>query len=128
MPPRRKEVDESPVHLTAQQAKNLTYQTQQVPSFLRALHSQVNGSRNYKDQQNQSAGDELDDLVGIGSSSGSRTDRDREGEFGKEDIDDEDEFEGAQIVVLKDGKHLSREELDKERKISECLKCSLIYS
>lgn len=109
MPPKRP-ADDSPIHLTAQQAKSLSYQTQAVPSFLKALHSQVNGPRNYKDQGEGGGGDELDDLVGCGSGGIRRGDSFQE---------EEDEFEGAQIVVLKDGKHLSREEALREKRNSE---------
>lgn len=76
-----------------------------MPSFLQKLHSQVNqrqGSINDKRRGDETTS-EFDDLLGVASSSGPRTTE------GGDDSDDE--WDGAQVVVLKEGKHLSKEEI-----------------
>lgn len=90
-------------------SRQLAYEAPPVPSFLQKLHSQVNQSRgNINDKRSggrQEETSEFDSLLGIGPSTSNR-----EGKSSRAKEDEEDEFDGAQIVVLKEGKHLSKEE------------------
>jgi len=92
------DADENP-RLSAREARNLTYKPQ-VPSFLQKLHAQVHG-------RPHDAPEPWDDVAPI--------DRKREREA-SDAVDSEDELEHAQVVVLKEGKHLSREEYVAARK------------
>jgi hypothetical protein len=103
-------------------SRQLAYAPPPVPSFLQKLHSQVNQSRgniNDKrsrrgDDDDEAATSEFDDLLGIGSTSKSA----KGGTDGKEEAlsEGEDEWDGAQVVVLKEGRHLSKEEASKDRR------------
>lgn len=101
-------------------SRQLAYEAPPVPSFLQKLHSQVNqnrGSINDKRAGNrQEETSEFDSLLGIGSSSGKDT---------RPEEEEEDEFDGAQVVVLKEGKHLSKEEASKAGKSEKGKNCFL---
>lgn len=98
-------------------SRQLAYAPPPVPSFLQKLHSQVNQSRgnindkrggSRRDDDDEGPSSEFDDLLGVGgaSSKNAKRDRDDKGEGSEE----EDEWDGAQVVVLKEGRHLSKEE------------------
>lgn len=99
-------------------SRQLAYDAPPVPSFLQKLHSQVNQGRgNINDKRSGSRREEtseFDNLLGIGSSSSNK-----EGEESRAKEEEEDEFDGAQIVVLKEGKHLSKEEASKIGKLEQ---------
>jgi len=99
-------------------SRQLTYEAPPVPRFLQKLHSQVNSSRgNINDKRGGEASSEFDDLLGVGPS-GNR----QSNSVGKQNGDNsegEDEWDGAQVVVLKEGKHLSKEEVAHSSKDSK---------
>lgn len=89
-------------------SRSLEYRAPEVPNFLKALKAQVASSERYFSSASSSRHtDELDSLVTSTSASGKRKARDDEEGDG---LDSEDEMNGAQVVVLKDGKHLSHDE------------------
>lgn len=85
-------------------SRSLTYTAPPTPSFLRALQAQV--SSNPRSSTRPS--DELDSLVTITTSSS--RDGKRKLIDNEEELDSDDEINGAQVVVLKDGKHLTHEQ------------------
>ncbi|ETS64587.1 hypothetical protein PaG_01055 [Moesziomyces aphidis] len=85
-------------------SRSLEYRAPEVPSFLKALKAQVSESDRYSRKR---PNDELDSLVSSASSASKRKACD-EDETG--DLDSDDELRGAQVVVLKDGKHLSQQQ------------------
>lgn len=85
-------------------SRSLEYRAPETPAFLKALQAQVSTSR----YTSNSHRDELDDLVTSSSTSGRRK-ADQPGEE-EEGLDSDDEINGAQVVVLKEGKHVSRDE------------------
>lgn len=88
-------------------SRSLEYQAPETPNFLKALKAQVASSDRYSSSKSRPS-DELDSFVtSTTSSSGKRKARDEDED---EDLDSEDEMRGAQVVVLKNGKHLSHEE------------------
>ena len=101
-PPRRQNSPDTAPKLSKQQARSLSYQAPETPSFLRALKAQVAGSTNAKRSRGN---DEFDELLAGGG--GDRLDANDI----NDDDDDDDDLAGAQIVVLKEGKHLTKEEM-----------------
>ncbi|KAJ1020424.1 hypothetical protein NDA13_005742 [Ustilago tritici] len=89
-------------------SRSLEYQTPETPNFLKALKAQVASSDRYSTSTKQRPSDELDSFV-ISTSSAAVKRKARE-EDEDEGLDSEDEMRGAQVVVLKDGKHLSHDE------------------
>lgn len=118
-------------------SRHLAYAPPPVPSFLQKLHSQVNQSRgniNDKrgrrgDDDDEAAPSEFDDLLGIGSSSKSAK-REPNSKGGDLSDEEEDEWDGAQVVVLKEGRHLSKEEASKDRRgeLSVCSRLALVLT
>lgn len=106
---------------------NLQYTAPKVPAFLQKLHAQVNGGRGSGSgggRNHQLGSDdaplregEEDDLARLvaGSHRGGGEfveDEGRSGDAGGNgDGDSDDEWAGAQVVVLKEGKHLTAEEI-----------------
>ncbi|GAC98185.1 indoleamine 2,3-dioxygenase [Pseudozyma hubeiensis SY62] len=91
-------------------SRSLQYTAPSTPNFLKALKAQVATSERYNTTTDRPR-DELDSLVtstSSSSSSGKRRKRDDNQE--DEGLDSEDEMNGAQVVVLKEGKHLSHDE------------------
>lgn len=84
-------------------SRSLEYRAPETPNFLKALKAQVASSDRYAPASRR-GGAELDSFV-TSTSSGKRKAQDDE-----EGLDSEDEMNGAQVVVLKDGKHLSHQE------------------
>ncbi|SPO28851.1 uncharacterized protein UTRI_05101_B [Ustilago trichophora] len=92
-------------------SRSLEYRAPEVPSFLKALKAQVACSERYSSSSSSSSqrgGDELESFVKL-TSSGKRKALDDEDDQDA-GLDSEDEMNGAQVVVLKDGKHLSHTE------------------
>ncbi|PWN52441.1 hypothetical protein IE53DRAFT_367208 [Violaceomyces palustris] len=132
MPPRRETSPDSRgggLKLTKQQAKSLRYEAPHVPKFLQALKDQVNNSSNYGSKGGSGGRrDEFDDFFSPSENFDDGRDKDGgrasmrgksdpsfvRGEEGEEE-GEEDDLEGAQIVVLKEGRHLTREEMEEER-------------
>lgn len=105
-----------PPRFTGQQ---LAFDAGPVPSFLQKLHADVNSGR-AKLEDKRGGGrrggeaSEFDDLLGVGGSgNGSGSGRGHGGadDVGADQEDEEEDWAGAQVVVLKDGKHLSAEEV-----------------
>lgn len=71
---------------------------------MKALKAQVSESERYSRKR---PNDELDSLVASASSASKRKARDADDDEG---LDSDDELRGAQVVVLKDGKHLSQQQ------------------
>lgn len=97
--------------------RNISYNAPQVPAFLQKLHAQVNGNRSGGSRgagPRPGEGDELDEVLA------------REGieysdpaDGGADAADDGEEIweaDGAQVVVLKEGRHLTAEEAERLRK------------
>lgn len=113
--------------------RGLHYTAPAVPSFLQSLHSQVHGggsrrgddgrrhapSRrlNQDDADDLADSDELDGLLGVSSSRARFQDLDPSDKNHARKGDEagsggeEDEWDGAQVVVLKEGRHLSEQEV-----------------
>lgn len=89
-------------------SRSLEYRAPEVPNFLKTLKAQVASSDRYA-RPTSTGGDQLDSFVSSTSSAGKRKARDDEQDQ-DHDLDSEDEMNGAQVVVLKDGKHLSHDE------------------
>ncbi|KAJ1576289.1 hypothetical protein NDA14_007387 [Ustilago hordei] len=89
-------------------SRSLEYQAPETPNFLKALKAQVASSDRYSTSTKQRPSDQLDSFV-ISTSSAAVKRKAREEEE-DEGLDSEDEMRGAQVVVLKDGKHLSHDE------------------
>lgn len=113
----------------------LAFDAGPVPAFLQKLHADVNAGRaKLEDKRGgrareEEGASEFDDLLGVGGS-GRGHERERGGarsgaKFATtrdEDEDQEDDGEdwaGAQVVVLKDGKHLSAEEAQSAQEASK---------
>ncbi|WFD27021.1 hypothetical protein MNAN1_002015 [Malassezia nana] len=97
--------------LSAQEKKSLRY-TQETPSFLRQLHAQVRGTyfeetSERERKRNADTDDPLLDWVAPGA----KPKQERE----QEDYHSDDDLAHAQIVVLKEGKHLSQDDYRRER-------------
>lgn len=86
-------------------SRSLEYRAPETPRFLQALEAQVGSNSRYASCDSR---DQLDSLV----ASCSARERKRATLHDKDDqdLDSEDELLGAQVVVLKPGKHLSRDE------------------
>lgn len=119
--------------------QNLQYTAPKVPSFLQKLHAQVNSGhrgassggpssfRNDPDANSEfgqalreEEQDDLAALVGGGPSSGGGAgegQRHDDVEADSHPSDDEDDWQGAQVVVLKEGKHLTTEEIQRAREL-----------
>ncbi|WFD22911.1 hypothetical protein MEQU1_001590 [Malassezia equina] len=104
--------DEEGPPLSAREKKSLTY-TQETPSFLRQLHAQVRGTH-FEDtsererKQGADVEDPLLDWMAPGAKrTGDRADRERD------EYDSDDDLAHAQVVVLKEGKHLTKEDYDR---------------
>ncbi|WFD05977.1 hypothetical protein MVES1_001315 [Malassezia vespertilionis] len=91
--------------LSRRDAKNLSYQAS-VPSFLQGLHSQVHGTQRDALREKKRASLDNDLLESADTFSGGAQKRTRDEDAHSSDED----MAHAQIVVLKEGKHLSREE------------------
>ncbi|KAJ1019040.1 hypothetical protein NDA18_006191 [Ustilago nuda] len=89
-------------------SRSLEYQAPETPNFLKALKAQVASSDRYSTSTKQRPSDQLDSFV-ISTSSAAVKRKAREEEE-DDGLDSEDEMRGAQVVVLKDGKHLSHDE------------------
>lgn len=103
MPPKDKK-------LTPYQARNLSYVKPSAPNFLKALHAQVNGNRGPAGADDDEDGYEQRD-----PNRPAIPTRPRELEEQQDGEEQIDELEGAQVVVLKEGRHLTAEEVHKER-------------
>lgn len=90
--------------------RSLEYRAPEVPNFLKALKAQVASSERYSSSSSRAGGDELDSFVTSTSSSSSGKRKARHDDEDDATLDSEDEMNGAQVVVLKDGKHLSHQE------------------
>lgn len=100
-------------------SRSLEYHAPPVPSFLRALQAQVSASDRYSSSGSavsKTHSDQLDSLVSATSSSDSNP-RSTKRKIGSDDqqqqceeLDSDDEMNGAQVVVLKHGKHLSHDQ------------------
>lgn len=96
---------------------NLQYTAPKVPSFLQKLHAQVNnssgrsGAEAYGEALRPDEGDDLAALVGSSNSGGGGRDAEDVVASRDDDPEDEDEWQGAQVVVLKEGKHLTEDEI-----------------
>lgn len=123
--------------------QNLQYTAPKVPSFLQKLHSQVNSGHRGSGSSSSSGGpssfrndpeansefgqalrsEEEDDLAALvgGGKGGVRHDDVGKADHGpadsNSDSNDEDDWQGAQVVVLKEGKHLTTEEIERARKL-----------
>lgn len=86
-------------------ARNLKY-TAEVPSFLQSLHASVH--RRNGDQSDTGARD-----VGSAAAVAAADDAKRNGKRDHEDDNDDDDLADAQVVVLREGKHLTREEYER---------------
>ncbi|SAM83928.1 uncharacterized protein UBRO_06237 [Ustilago bromivora] len=93
-------------------SRSLEYQAPETPNFLKALKAQVASSDRYSTSTKQQPSDKLDSFVISTSSAAVKRKAREEDEDEDEDegLDSEDEMRGAQVVVLKDGKHLSHDE------------------
>lgn len=91
---------------------NVQYSAPAVPKFLQSLHAQVNGGRGAAGPSTSRDGEPEDELSAMFREA-SRGGHD-EPEGDADDVSG-DEWDGAQVVVLKDGKHLSREELEQAK-------------
>ncbi|CAO1612933.1 unnamed protein product [Parajaminaea phylloscopi] len=111
-------------------SRGLQYTAPTVPSFLQQLHSQVHGGRSdtnfRRRQEDESVFDGVEEedetaiaitgasdkrgISGRGVGTGKSTHAGA-GEHASLDDDAEDEWDGAQVVVLKQGKHLSHDEV-----------------
>ncbi|TKY89080.1 hypothetical protein EX895_001611 [Sporisorium graminicola] len=85
-------------------SRSLEYRAPDTPKFLKALQAQVSSSSRYGSASHR---DELDSLVASSSSSAGKG-RPQDGDG--DGIDSDDEIHGAQVVVLKEGKHISHDE------------------
>ncbi|WFD19305.1 hypothetical protein MCAP1_001530 [Malassezia caprae] len=103
--------DEGPA-LSAREKKNLTY-TQETPSFLRQLHAQVRGTH-FEDTSERQRGGDTDDPLLDWMAPGARRAKDG-GDREREEYHSDDDLAHAQVVVLKEGKHLSKEDYDREK-------------
>ncbi|KAJ9474719.1 Indoleamine 2,3-dioxygenase [Pseudozyma hubeiensis] len=90
-------------------SRSLQYTAPSTPNFLKALKAQVATSERYNTTTDRPR-DELDSLVTATSSSSSNGKRRKLDDDQDEGLDSEDEMNGAQVVVLKHGKHLSHNE------------------
>lgn len=106
--------------------RNLQYSAPEVPSFLQKLHAEVNGGRGGSGAFGGGGGgpsrrrvdkDEDDDgndgfanLLTGDQDAGARRSKQADSQDG-EDEGEADEWEGAQVVVLKEGRHLTEGEL-----------------
>ncbi|SPO27958.1 uncharacterized protein UTRI_05101 [Ustilago trichophora] len=96
-------------------SRSLEYRAPEVPSFLKALKAQVASSDRYSSSSSSKrGGDELDSFVTSTSSGKRKAHDDEDGE--DVGLDSDDEMNGAQVVVLKDGKHLSHSEALQHKK------------
>ncbi|SOV05758.1 uncharacterized protein UDID_06237 [Ustilago sp. UG-2017a] len=91
-------------------SRSLEYQAPETPNFLKALKAQVASSDRYSTSTKQRPSDELDSFVISTCSAAVKRKAREEDEDEDEGLDSEDEMRGAQVVVLKDGKHLSHDE------------------
>ncbi|KAL4401106.1 hypothetical protein ACI68E_002435 [Malassezia pachydermatis] len=110
MPPRR---DEGPP-MSAREARGLRYESE-TPKFLQQLHAQVHGTRFEAERSRPpSKADETDpvlswlDPTGAATSSSSRASQ--SGGNTVDAYDSDNDLDYAQIVVLKEGKHLTEEQ------------------
>lgn len=102
--------------LSAREAKNLSY-TSEVPSFLQNLHAQVHGSRHNAARARHHDEDDEDPVMAfLGANSENQTKRPSSEAAPRGDgYDSDNDLEHAQVVVLKEGKHLSKEEYMDQR-------------
>lgn len=106
--------------------RNLQYSAPEVPSFLQKLHAEVNGGRGgsgafggggggpSRRRVNEDGDDDGNDgfanLLTGGQDAGASRSKQADGQDG-EGEGEADEWEGAQVVVLKEGRHLTEGEL-----------------
>lgn len=103
---------DAPRRLSARDAKNLQY-TPQLPSFLQQLHAEVHGSRASRTPQHEE-GDEADPVLAFLGETGGAAPKHEPAPRG-DGYDSDDDLAHAQVVVLKEGKHLSKDEYLSER-------------
>lgn len=103
--------DERPP-LSAREKNSLTY-TQETPSFLRQLHAQVRGTHFEDTSQHRRGGDTDDPLLDWMAPGARRADD--SGDREREEYHSDDDLAHAQVVVLKEGKHLTKEDYDREK-------------
>ncbi|WFD30072.1 hypothetical protein MSPP1_001086 [Malassezia sp. CBS 17886] len=102
MPPRReRDADDTTPALTAREKRSLTYESQ-IPPFLRTLHAQLGVGGGRERQWHPVGGADGDTAADAVEG---REERKDEGEG-----EDEDDLAHAQVVVLNEGKHLTRDE------------------
>lgn len=103
--------------LSARDKKGLTY-TQETPSFLRRLHAQVRGTH-FEDtaRRERTRGNDTDDpLLEWMAPDARRADQGRSRE--RDEYHSDDDLAHAQVVVLKEGKHLTKEDYNRERSLA----------
>lgn len=104
--------DEEGPPLSAREKKSLTY-TQEMPSFLRQLHAQVRGTHfeDTSERECKQGADAEDPLLDWMAPEAKRMEgrADRE----RDEYDSDDDLALAQVVVLKEGKHLTKEDYDR---------------
>ena len=96
--------------MKSREARSLQFDAPPIPKFLQALHSQVHGaSRSSNGDEDDEAypGDEISGLLGASSGRGRGAKADVHEDAGDHSGE---EWDGAQIVVLKDGKHITETE------------------
>jgi Domain of unknown function (DUF4604) len=102
--------------MNARQSRSLEFRGPPVPKFLQALHSQVHGSKGSKGGgggKGRSA-DDLEDLLGITEAeeqNAALAGRQARGDMGPDEDISGDEWDGAQIVVLKGDRHMTEDEV-----------------
>ncbi|PWZ01173.1 hypothetical protein BCV70DRAFT_205756 [Testicularia cyperi] len=96
-------------------SRSLEYTAPETPNFLRALKAQVASSPRYSQASSSAKNgrkDELDSLLSSGSGAQSESQRSDNLDTG---LDSDDEWHGAQIVVLKEGKHLTPQQIQEAK-------------
>ncbi|KDN41983.1 hypothetical protein K437DRAFT_295473 [Tilletiaria anomala UBC 951] len=100
--------------MNARAARSLQFSGPPVPKFLQSLHSQVHGSQGSGSKASR-GGDELDELLSLDPDRPMIPVRPGGPENDQGEISG-DEWDGAQIVVLKDGRHLTADEVKQAAK------------
>jgi hypothetical protein len=113
-----------PKHTNAQYRSRLAYTTGNQPAFLRALQAQISGKPLPTDQGGDSGSGDWEQLDANRPAIPRRPDAPDEGDAERDGSDDGDEGdERPQVVVLREGKHLSELEVinEKRRRMSDLL-------
>ena len=113
-----------PKHTNAQYRSRLAYTAGNQPAFLRALQAQISGKPLPTDGDEDSGSGDWEQLDANRPAIPRRPDAPDEGAGERDGSDDEDEGdERPQVVVLREGKHLSELEVinEKRRRMSDLL-------